>query len=415
MKKLLGKTLLYLSILLLLPYSYLVWQAKQGVDAFLLSHDFGSEIKYEWILLDHSGSIVLLEVEMGEHRQEPIFTAARVNIIPTSVFDLLGAKDAVIHNEYPAYITVEMVEGKTNTTEKLAEVLGINYQPDYLDYVYPKQCLAALQKDVKPLRFNGVANFAIQRTADVSEVSFLIKSLDLANFEGSLKVNNFSEGMTGGSFVSDFALTLSDISLLQQNTQKCLAELDMDKQRFLQSSISQQIDKASEQLLVLEENAPNAVAKFLFVPQKIDIAFDIEEGKKFSQIPMQPIYQVPEKLGLALVLNNQPVNVIFDQVKSEALASQEQTNTELIAVRADESVATSNKPIENKVLQKYQLKQHIGAKVSLDLRNGKTVEGYVQSVNSSSLILLQRKFKGKTVAPFAFNDIKKITLINPEK
>ncbi len=67
------------------------------------------------------------------------------------------------------------------------------------------------------------------------------------------------------------------------------------------------------------------------------------------------------------------------------------------------------------MLQKYQLKQHIGAKISLDLRNGKVVEGYIQSVNNRSLILLQRKFKGKTVAPFAFNDIRKITLVNPEK
>lgn len=414
MKKLLGKTLLYLSILLLIPYSYLVWQAKQGVDAFLLSHDFGAEINYEWLLLDHTGNIVLLEVVMGEHRQEPILTADRVNIIPPSVFDLLGAKDAVIHNEYPAYISVEVLEGNTNVTEKLAGVLGLSYQPEYLDYFYPKQCLTVIQKEIKPLRFSGAANFTVQRTADVSEVKFKVKSLDLANISGSLKINNFSEGITGGSFVSDFAVTLSDISLLQQNTQKCLAKLDMDKQLFIESSISQQIEKASEHLLALEENAPNAVAQFLFVPQKIDIAFDIEEGKKFSQIPMDPIYQVPEKLGLGLILNSQPLNVIFDQVQSETLVSEKIENTEPVD-GIDENTAIAAKPIENKVLQKYQLKQHIGAKISLELRNGKVVEGYIQSVNSRSLILLQRKFKGKTVAPFAFNDIRKITLVNPEK
>lgn len=414
MKKLLGKTLLYLSILLLLPYFYLVWQAKQGVDVFLLSHDFGAEVKYEWILLDHSGNIVLLGVEMGEHRQEPIMVAERVNILPSSVFDLLGARDAVIHNEYPTYITVEVIAGQSNVTDKLADVFGLNYQPQYLDYFYPKQCLAVIEKEVNPLRFSVTANFAIQRTTDLSEIKFKVRSLDLANIEGSLNLNNYSEGMTGGSFVSDFAITLSDISLLQKNTQKCLTELKMNKQLFIQSSISQQIEKALEHQLVLESEAPKALAHFLFVPQQINVAFDIEEGKTFSQIPIDPIYQIPEKLGLALVLNSQPVNVIFDQLQSEVLVSQEQESDDLIS-EVDEASVIATKPIENPTLQKYQLKQHIGAKVSLDLRNGKTVEGYIQRVNSQSLVLLQRKFKGKTVAPFAFNDIRKITLINAEK
>ncbi len=413
MKKLLGKTLLYLSILLLIPYSYLVWQAKQGVDAFLISHQLGGEVTYQWVVLDHNGQIVLLDVEMGEPRDEPILTAKRVNIVLPSVFDLLGAQESVIHNEFPANISVNLVDGSSNQPVRLADTLGIKFDFNYLDYLYPQQCIASLQKNLSPLRFAASADFAIHRTADVSEISFQAKSLDFANIKGSLKLNNYSESSSDGSFVSDFNIAFFDIALLQKNTQKCLADLQLDKDNFIQTTKAQLIDKAADHNLIFDPKVPDTVAQFMFVPQRIDLALDIEEGKKFSQIPLEPFYQFPEKLGLSFALNSEPLNVIFDQVASEAALTKKGESEQVETVTSEGEVVES-KPIENPVLQRYQLRDYIGAKIALDLRNGKRVEGYIQSVNSKSVILLQRKFKGRTVAPFAFNDVRRITLINAE-
>jgi hypothetical protein len=414
MKKLLGKTLLYLSVLLLIPYAYFTWQAKQGVDTFMLSHNLGDKLNYEWLLINFTGKVVLLDIKIGAPREEPIFTAERLYISTESVFDLLGARDKIIYNEYPTNLSVSLVDASTLVPEQLAQMFGVGYQKDYLDFLYPQECGYKIDKNLAPLKFNGKARFTIHRTADISEVEFKFSSLSFANFKGSLKINNYSESSSNGRFISDFSAAFSDIALLQINTQKCLATLGKDKQKFIDGVVAQLEEKATTHQLALEQGVSESVAQFMFVPQEIEIAFDIEAGKKFSQIPFDPFYQVPEKLGLSLKLNGKPLNAIFDQLASESLSQLQEKDSLDNTTQQNETISTT-KPVEYRTLEKYQLKQHIGAKVALDLRNGKRVEGYVQSVEASSLILLQRKFKGKTVAPFAYKDILKITLINSEK
>lgn len=408
MKKLLRKTFLYLLILVSIPYCYLLWQAKQGVDTFLLAYDLGGEIQYEWFWVDLNGRITLYNLTFLKDERDPLLESEFVHISLPSVFDLINSKERVVYKEFPAELSISLVNAVSNQGSKIPSVFGLNYNSSYLTLFYPKECQNDLEKEIPRLKFNAETVFQIQRTADISDVEFDFESLDFANIKGKFKINNFSQNAVEGSFISDLSFNISDVSWLQKNTQKCLVLLNNSRQEFLNKLSNQVIANAAAHQLVFEQSTPQIIADFLYAPLELEISIDVDESKKLSQIPLDPIYLLPERLGLMMVLNDKPLNVIFDQSKSESF--------ELKVIEEEkqkEEVATAL-PVENQQLKTFELKQYLGSKLLISLHSGKVIEGYLQSVENGSLELVQRRFKGKTVVPFNYKDIKKITLINPE-
>jgi len=412
MKKLLSKVILYSFVLLALPYLYFLWQAKQAVDTFLLAHNFGGEIEYKWIFVGLEGQITLAQVSMSSDGRDPLFEAEYLQIYPTSIFDLVNASEHILHNEFPLEISVAINNASSVLSAKIPSYFGLNYQPEELSLFFPSVCATALQNDIPLLRFNGKSTFQIHRTADISEVSFEFESHQFANINGTLRVNNFSEATSDGSFISDLSLSFSNLTWLQQNTQRCLSDQKLNKESFTSKLSEQLILSAIDKKLVLEAGVAEAIADFLFVPQTIQTSFDIEEGKKFSQIPFKPFYELPEKLGLSLFLNDKPINVIFNQSKSAELSKE--LSAEEVVNKEPIDMKSRDVPIINREIKNYELKQYLGSKLLISLKTGKKVEGYLDDVERHSLRLVQRKFKGKTTISFEFKDIKKVTLIREE-
>ena len=407
MKKLLAKTFLYLLIILLIPSLYFIWQAKQAVDTFLLVHNLEVEVKYDWLFVDHKGEIYLYDVKVYKDQRDPLFTAEFIKISTMGIFDLINAQEHILHNEFPREIGVSIINGISEQSALLPSTLGLNYDPETLLSFYPAACASSLNKDVPLLKFNAASHFTIHRTADISEVNFDFNSLEFASINGKFKINNFSEGRTDGSFVSDLSLDFSKITWLQQNTQKCLAELNMGKEQFTSILSQQLVTNATQYELVLDSDFPSELAEFLYIPQEIKLSFDLEEGKKFEQVSFEPVYELPEKLGLSLFLNNKPINVIFDQSASITAAEEPVVETLVIA---DKTIVKK----DSSILNRNDLNKHIGSKLLISFKSGKTVEGYLHSYNTRSLKILQRKFKGKSILPFEFKDIDQMVLLRAE-
>ena len=408
-KKLVSRALLYLFIILLLPYLYFLSQAKQTVDTFLALHPVDGEFQYQWFWVDLGGKISLQNVEFFQDSKDPVFTAGSIELIPTSLFDLLNIEEHLIYNEFPSKVVVKVVNGETKQAEKLFTLFNVNYQTEYLNYFYPEKCLSTLNKELPFINFNLNTEFVIHRTSDDSLISFDFRSKEFAKISGSFKLNNFSEQGEGGNFVSDLSLQFTDVLWLQQNTQKCLHALDLEKPEFSKLYTQFLNDTAKQNSLLLSSEAAKSYVDFIFVPQKIELAFDLQEGKTFSQIPFLPVYEYQHLVGLSIELNDSPLAAIFQAY--DYISPDEPQQTE----KSPGTQPKIEQPVSQVIAKnRRSLRPYIGSKIEILLYNKKKVVGYIEEVNYQSLKIYQLEHKGKTVLPFFYNDIKTITLLHAE-
>ena len=66
-------------------------------------------------------------------------------------------------------------------------------------------------------------------------------------------------------------------------------------------------------------------------------------------------------------------------------------------------------------LNSRALTPHLGAKVEIRLYNGQIIVGYLEMANNRSIKISQLKYKGKTILPFAFKDIKSVLLLRSSR
>jgi len=408
MKKILLHSLLYLFVILLIPYSYFVWQAKKSVDAFLILHPINGDFEYQWLWIDLEGKISLEDISFYQETNEPVFTAEKIEIQLPSPFDILNTEDHITHREYPTNIIVNLVKGQTTQTAKLAALFGVNYQPEILEYFYPAQCVDVIDKELPFINFELSALFDIHRTADDSLVNFSFKSKEFINLTGKFIINNFSKVEDNATFLSDLTLEFSDLLWMQQNTQKCLQALNQEDLKFDQL-FSQFINRSAKQNgLMLADNVADSFVNFIFVPQKIRLDFDLQEGKTFSQLSLLPVHEYLEKTGLSIQLNDKTLASIFQAFDyiSSAKEKTEKKNDAAASEKTPETKKDIYLSLNSRALTPY-----LNAKIKIRLYNGQTIIGYLERANNRSIKISQLKYKGKTVLPFAFKDIKSILLL----
>ncbi len=412
MIKLLFRTFLYLFIILLIPYSYFAWQAKKGVDTFLILHPIDGEFEYQWLWLDLEGKISLEDISFYQDSNEPVFTAARIEIKLSSLFDVLDAADQIIHKEYPANIIVNLVAGQTAQSAKVFSLFGVDFQPNLLDYFYPEQCIENVDRELPLLHFDISSLFEIHRTADESLVNFSFRSKEFTNLTGKFKINNFSGADDNASFLSDLVLDFTELLWVQQNTQKCLQALNLEGHKFDQLFKQFIQDSAKQNNLLLADEVADSYVKFIFVPQRVRLEFNLQEGKIFSQISLLPIYDFQETTGLSIQLNDKKLTNIFQAY--DYISAVEQLPAEQGNKTSSEEKETTTKDIYLK-LNRRALTPHLGAKIEIRLYNKKIIVGYLELANNQSIKISQLKYKGKTILPFAFKDIKSILLLRPNR
>ncbi|MDQ7048338.1 MAG: hypothetical protein Q9M92_01890 [Enterobacterales bacterium] len=148
----------------------------------------------------------------------------------------------------------------------------------------------------------------------------------------------------------------------------------------------------------------SAWQKFIYIPDQLDLVFELPPGKKYSQIPFQPIQHFQSNIGLKVYLNKNNVGVVFKPVLSQV----KQTENKSVNNQSDTKVVNSKPSLSP---NRKSLIGYLGAKVVLQLRNGKSVIGYIESVGWDRLEISQRKFKGKSQLPFNYNKIQSIKLL----
>jgi len=407
-KKLLGRSVLYLLIILLLPYLYFLSQAKQAVDTFLVLHPVDGKFQYQWLWVKLDGTISLQNIQFFQDSNDPIFTAKSLEIIPSNLFDLLNIKEHLIYKEFPSQLFVNVNNGESKQSAKLLSLFSINYKPEYLNYFYPEKCINNIDRELPLLHFDISSEFAIHRTADDSFINFTFKSKQLAKVMGAFKLNNFSEQNESSGFISDLTIKFSDLSWLQQNTQKCLKTFNLEESEFY-NTYSYFLDKmAKKSNLLLSDGAAESYIDFIFVPQTIELKFDIKEGLTFSQVPLLPIYEYQEKVGLNILLNDKlapPFFKAYNYISAEETIEQQQANKPNQREKPKMSFISLNR---------RALKPYLGSKIEIRLHNKKRVVGYIEKVDYQAIKIYQLEHKGKTTLPFLFEDIKSIVLIHAE-
>ena len=406
MKKLLIKTIVYLFVLLLIPYLYLLWQAKKGVDSFLATQSIPGDFEYQWVWLDLEGQITLSAVRFYQNLDEPVFTADQMIITPTSIFDLVNVQEHILYREYPSVVTIRLKKAVSRQSEKLLSLFDIQYQGFMLNMIYPKECLKEINTSLPFINFELGSRFEIHQTAQESLVTFSFTSQELTNLEGSFKINGFSSNEEASSFISELSLKFSELTWLQQNTQKCLALSKSDKNRFVENINKTIARSAKENNLLVNQAAVNYLADFLYVPQSIEMNFNLQSGKTFSQIPLEPYFEYQNKTGLSILLNSQNLGTLFEAFDyiSEKEKDKKQLAVEKKATQKSNFLAIIQRAIRSK----------LGAKVLLKMYNGKQVIGYLEVAGNDRLKIYQLKYKGKTILPFLYKNIQSIKLLREE-
>jgi len=408
LKKFIARTILFLSILAVAGYTFIVWQAKQGIDAFALSYPLQGQLEYEWLLADLDGNLFLYDVSLYQKSKEPVFQASRIEIKSVDFLQLSSLREKVIYQSFPDKIVVNLVGGTSSQLPEMAAIFGIAYQPQMLSYLYPKSCNQVLVKDLPTIKFDMFTEFSIQQTADISSVKFGFDSKEFAQIEGSFDINNFTRGDDDGGFITGLSVQLHELYWLQQNTQKCLAEINVSLSEFEASLKPQMKSLAKSYGLLLSEQAASYISDFVFVPQTVGVDFSIKQGKTFSQIPLSPFYDYQDLTGLSVKLNLQPLGSLFNEYV---------TPVDTASTAGNGSIAVVSKPVKKSVylkINRQSLSSQLGAKLKLRLKNNIEVIGYLESVNGGGIKLRQLKFKGESILPFAFSEIKSILRIRKD-
>jgi hypothetical protein len=407
-KKLIKRTLIYLVVLTSIPYFYLVWQAKGGVDTFLATHNLQGDFNYDWLWVDLDGYISLSNVSFYQQDYDPIFEAELLSIKLPSVFDFINSKEKVVYKEFPTNISVSLLDAKTIKTPELLQLFGVNHIPAMLPLFFPNQCREVLYNELPNLQFSLSTNFSIYRTADDVVVDFDFSNSELTNATGQFRVNNFSDINSDASFISDLSLKFSEVYLVQQNTQKCLQSNPLERKEFIQS-VAENIEKTSKDYrLLVNKDSANIIGEFIFAPQKVELVFDLQEGKTFSQIDLKPYHQLQQKLGLKISLNEKPVGDLFkafNYIAPSVSQDNQQKPTSKVVEKNDNWISVNV----------GEIRKYLGAKVRITLYEGQPAEGYIERVTTRQLELRQLKYKGESILPYAMKDIKSIFLLVKEK
>ena len=214
------------------------------------------------------------------------------------------------------------------------------------------------------------------------------------------------------SFLSELTLDFTELLWIQQNTQKCLQTLNLEGLKFDQL-FSQFINQSAKQNnLLLADNIAESYASFIFLPQRIRLEFNLQEGKTFNQISLLPIYDYQEKTGITIQLNDKILPNIF-QAFDYISAVEKNTEGKGAGATIEEDKEVQKDFYVN--LNSRALTPHLGAKVEIRLYNGQIIVGYLEMANNRSIKISQLKYKGKTILPFAFKDIKSVLLLRSSR
>ena len=408
MKKLIIKTFLYLFILILIPYSYLLWNAKQGLDTFFSYHSFGGDIEYDWVLIDFNGRIYLFDTRFYSNKGTLIFNADKLQITPTSIFDLLNFRERVVYQEYPTEVKFKITNGYINKPLNAIKMLGYDYSTDFLKKFYPNSCKNQINFDLPSINFNLNGKFNIDRIADVIDVNISFSSRDFGTINPQYKINNFSDARVDGGFVSDLKIDFSDLSWVQQKISSCIFSTKNTKQG-LYNDIEVSIQAlAKDYSIVLDLATVKSISNFIYSPQNLSLSFDPTTDKKISEIPFIPLDEYEKLSGLSVKINDQQLTQI---ISGPLVLRIEETTTKLNLVEglSPKLKQPVSLPIDSSI-NDYQ-----GSKILIYLKNRTKVEGYLSEANSEHLKIYQLKHKGKSVLPYHFDEIEKILLLRENK
>ncbi len=409
-RNLIVKILAYSFIITALPYSYFLWHAKQGVDAYLVTRDFDVKLDYSWMWINQEGEIFLEDVRVFKTRTSPIIKAPRLKISLPSIFDLLNSRDQVVYKTYPNQIRLSVVGAYTKQPETALNLFGIKYKKQYTNLFFPQECTTNGGVDLPDLVFDLSSTFIIEQTADIALVDFKFEDAQLATVKGSFNINRLLETGVNTSYLSDLVINMEGLTWLEQNAQACLDKLGLSRNKltiFYRDFLGQ---KASNENLILNKIATQEISDFFYKPKNIDIQFDIEEGTTYSQTNFSPVYNFQKRVGLSIDLNKRNVGMIFNNqitTNTEEEKTNENGNT---GITPAHSLAPQSKKVfiskSRQLLTKY-----LGSKIKLNLYSGRPHIGYLESISRNQLIIKKLEYKGKSTLPFEYSQIKSIQLL----
>ena len=407
LKRILFKTFLYSLIILSIPYLFLLWSAKKGLDTFLSYHSLDGDLEYSWMLIDFNGRIFLFDNYFYNNKGQILLHADRIEIKTTSVFDFVDANEKVVYQDYPSKIKLNIIEGRINKPYQVLNSLGLEYSDSLASRFFPTSCAEQLDYSLPQVDFDLSSDILVDKISDLVKVNSLFNSVAVAQLNLSYQINNYSEIRNGGGFVSDLAIVLSDMLWLQQKTSSCITINQNTKDTFVLDLATKLIEQAKIGGTLLKEESATVIADFMFSPQALTIAFNQSTDKKLSQIPLLPLYEFENQSGLIVSLNN---------LKVEGFTKKGTVNLEnKLTTEENSKTPETDLPKVIQLSVNLSLRNYLGSKVLLNLMNQQRVEGYLSEVNKEDLKIYQLKHKGKTVLPYKFSEIESVTLLRNNK
>jgi len=412
-RNLIIKTLAYSFIISALPYSYFLWHAKQGIDAYLVTRDFDVKLDYSWLWINHNGEIYLEDIRIFKTRRRPIIRAPRLKISLPSIFDLLDSREQVVYKTYPSQIRLSVIGAHTKQPETALNLFGIKYKQEYTNLFFPQECTTTGKIDLPDLVFDLSGSFKIQQTADIALVNFKFKDARLATIKGSFNINRLLETGDNTAYLSDLKINIEDLTWIEENTQACLEKLNLSRNKltiFYRNFLTQ---KALDKNLVLDTTTAQEASDFFYKPENIDIKIGIEEGTTYNQINFHPIVDFQKRIALSIDLNKRSVGTVFiGRTITNIEEQQTNGNNPKNSSQSQPLISNSKKVFISK--SKQSLTKYLGSKIKLNLYSGRPHVGYLESISRDQILLKKLEYRGKSTLPFEYSQIKSIQLLVAE-
>jgi len=407
------KILTYSFIISAIPYSYFLWHAKQGIDAYLVTRGFEVKLDYSWLWINHEGEINLENVRIYKTRKKPIIKALRLKISHPSIFDLIDSREQVVYKTYPNQIKLSIIGASTNKPDVALNIFGIPFKKEYINLFFPQKCTVDSNIKLPNLIFDLSTTFKIQQTADIAVVDFSFKDSQFATIKGTFNINRLFETGINTTYLSDLKIRLDDLTWLQQHTQVCLQKINLERNKltiFYRDFLDQ---NALDSNLALDKVASQEISDFFYKPENITITFDINEGKTYNQITLDPAYNFQKRVGLSIDLNEKNIGSVFSE-KFRASIEEVLMDDNGVYVNPLKNTAKNNNKNLYISKNKRSLTSYLGSKIKINLYSGRTHSGYLESISRDQILLKKLEYRGKSTLPFEYSKIKSIELLVAE-
>ncbi len=400
--------IVFLLILLAAAIGFLLWRELGGLIG-VAQNELPPEylFSFEQHYINQQGQLVLVNPLLSHGNYGIIFRAKSLTFKPDDWMDMWSLEENIILGNYlpkgeftlnDFSVPVEQL-AKTVKSESELKFFGLLAQGcgGKSDFTFND----LVEAGTTTLTGNLELAFEYASSASNLKVQSSIKIEDFSALETQVELNDVQAGSDTSPYLVYAQWIIFDPTFIKTRNEYCASLNQQSIAEFKSFHFEQAKAYVEDQGLVLSDSVKKHYQRFVEQPENIAFTFSPSTGIRLEEYSNLDWVTYLDKLGVSLNINGRAVKSIFDR---------KQTEIEQAEKQKQQAARQPEQPKSNVIRQPalWQLRTHVGERVSLVDENDKIYTGRIISVTNRLVKLEIRQSGGYATLRFKPGQIRSI-------